>query len=171
MKKIIETDKVFVLGDHVDTDLIIPARYLVTSDPKALGEHCLEDLLAGLAGRSEGNGVIVAGWNFGSGSSREHAPLALLGAGINCVIAASFARIFFRNAFNVGLPLLSCPESLGKIDEGAQLRLDIAAGSVEDRNKSMVYRAEAIDSFMIELLEAGGLVNHIAARLSRKGVE
>jgi len=171
MKTVIETDKVFVLGDHVDTDLIIPARYLVTTDPAELGQSCLEDMIDGLAAKTGGNGVIVAGRNFGTGSSREHAPLALLGAGVNCVVATSFARIFFRNAFNVGLPLLSCSEIGAQVEAGARLRIDISSGSVQNLDRDRSFKAEAVDDFMIELLEAGGLVNYVASRLEKEGAK
>ena len=169
MKTVIETDKVFVVGENVDTDQIIPARYLVTTDPAVLGKHCLEDVIENLAEKTDGNGIIVGGRNFGSGSSREHAPVALLGAGVRCVIAPSFARIFFRNAFNVGLPLLSCPEIDGQISEGENLRVDIEAGTVEKVGPGKVISAEAIDPFMIDLLQAGGLVNLVQARLKLEG--
>lgn len=167
MKTIFETNNVFVLGHNVDTDAIIPARHLVEIDPVALGGHCLEDMIENLQSKTENNGLIVAGSNFGSGSSREHAPLAMLGAGIRCVVAESFARIFFRNAFNVGLPLMSCPGIGSAISSGEQLRVDITEGTVESLGSGKLFKAEPIEPFMIELLEAGGLINRVSAKIAK----
>ena len=169
MKTLFETANVFVLGENVDTDLIIPARYLLTTDAWELGRNCLEDLIENLADKTDGNGVIVAGRNFGSGSSREHAPIALLGAGVRCVIAPSFARIFFRNAFNVGLPLLTCPDIEGQIKNNDRLSVDIKTGKVDCPDKGVSFQADPVDAFMIELLEAGGLIRYVAAQLIEQG--
>jgi 3-isopropylmalate/(R)-2-methylmalate dehydratase small subunit len=169
MKTLVDSSNVLVLGDNIDTDLIIPARHLLTTDPAELGAHCFEDLLDDLPSLMRGNGVIVASNNFGSGSSREHAPLALIGAGVQCVIAQSFARIFFRNSFNVGFPLLTCAGIASAVGKGDRLLVDLEAGAVENVSRKSKLAAQPIAPFMIELLRAGGLIPHVAAKLRARG--
>ncbi|NOZ94341.1 MAG: 3-isopropylmalate dehydratase small subunit [Acidobacteria bacterium] len=148
--------RVLRMGDHVDTDVIIPGRYLRTADPASLATHVFEPLgldPADLAGR-----IIVAGRNFGCGSSREQAPLALKSAGVGCIVAESFARIFFRNAINVGLPAVECVRA-GSADDGDELLVDLRAGRIENRTRGWVSAFEPYPDFVMEILEAGGLIN------------
>ncbi len=158
---------VWKLGDNIDTDAIIAARYLDTTDPKELARHCLEDVLPDFAGKACFGEVLVAGNNFGSGSSREHAPLAIKGAGISCVIAKSFARIFFRNAFNVGLPLLECAEVLDGTKAGDRLEVDFVAGTIRNLSTGARYTARPLPPFIRKLVEAGGLVNYARGKLKK----
>jgi len=151
-------------GDHVDTDVIIPARYLNTTDPAELGAHCMEDLDKGFHQKKLSARIVVAGRNFGCGSSREHAPLALKAAGIQCVVAHSFARIFYRNAINVGLPIVECPEASDELREGDSLTIDLETGELTGPNDSR-YQAVAFPSFMRELIALGGLVPYIRKQL------
>ena len=169
--------KVWKCGDNVDTDAIIPARYLNMSTPEELARHCMEDIDAAFAGTVQPGDVIVAGENFGCGSSREHAPLAIKGAGVSCVVARSFARIFFRNAVNVGLPILECPAADGT-EVGHELKIDLTAGRVHNLTTSQVYQAEPYPPFLMALINAGGLVpytrqrieaGHFPAHRSREG--
>ncbi|MGQ9632114.1 MAG: 3-isopropylmalate dehydratase small subunit [bacterium] len=153
-------------GDNIDTDVIIPARYLNTSDPKELASHCLEDLDGEFADRVKPGDLIVAGSNFGCGSSREHAPLAILHAGVSCVIAKSFARIFYRNAINIGLPIVECPEAAEHIADGDLVSVDLEKGRIENLTKSEMYSASGFPPFMQEILERGGLMAKIAASLN-----
>lgn len=148
-------------GDHLDTDVIIPARYLTTSDPKELGRHCLEDADPDFAGKIRKGDILVAGKNFGSGSSREHAPLAIRGAGISCVVAESFARIFYRNAFNMGLLIFECPEAAQRIQTGDHLRIDSIKGIIEDLTRRKTFQVEPLPPFMQQLLDDGGLIAYI----------
>ncbi len=148
--------RALIVGDDVDTDAIIPARYLVTTDPAELGRHCLEGLDPGFPGRIRPGDILVAGKNFGCGSSREHAVLALKGAGIGCVVAKSFARIFFRNAVNLGFPVLECPELRG-LAEGCRLAVDLEKGVVMGGGGSP-WKASPLPPFILEILEAGGLI-------------
>jgi 3-isopropylmalate/(R)-2-methylmalate dehydratase small subunit len=145
-------------GDHVDTDAIIPARYLNTSDPRELARHCMEDIDPDFPKRVKKGSIIVAGENFGGGSSREHAPIALKASGIAGVVAASFARIFFRNAVNIGLPILECREAAETAREGDTIEVDFTAGLIRDVTKDRVYRAQAFPPFVEEMIRAGGLV-------------
>jgi 3-isopropylmalate/(R)-2-methylmalate dehydratase small subunit len=156
-------------GDHVDTDVIIPARYLTTSDPAALGKYCMADADPGFVKKMKKGDFIVAGKNFGSGSSREHAPIAIKAAGISCVIAASFARIFYRNAFNMGLPILESPEAARAITPGDTLVVDTDTGLIEDRTSGQTFQARPIPPFMQELVRDGGLIEHIKKKM--KGEE
>ncbi|NPA24404.1 MAG: 3-isopropylmalate dehydratase small subunit, partial [Deltaproteobacteria bacterium] len=144
-------------GTDIDTDAIIPARYLNTSDPKELAKHCMEDADASFAGKVQPGDIIVAGKNFGCGSSREHAPIAIKAAGISCVIAPTFARIFYRNAFNTGLLILESAEAAAAIAEGDEIRIDPASGLIEDLTSGQSFRARPVPEFMRGLLEAGGL--------------
>ena len=149
-------------GDNVDTDVIIPARFLNVSDAEELGHHCFEDLRPGFEGLVKSGDIIVAGKNFGCGSSREHAPLAIKAAGINLVIAASFARIFYRNSFNIGLPLLECPE--GSFDQGERLKANLKTGEITDVSKEKSFQAKPLPDFMNAILDAGGLVALVKAK-------
>lgn len=148
-------------GDHIDTDVIIPARLLNNPDPVFLGQHCMEDIDADFPQRVTKGDVMVAGTNFGCGSSREHAPIAIKAAGISCVVASSFARIFFRNAINIGLPVLECPEAAADISAGDELDIDLDAGRITNLTSGRTYTAAAFPGFMQKIIEAGGLVNYI----------
>ncbi len=151
-------------GNDVDTDAIIPARYLNTSDPEHLGRHCMEDADPSFASRVSTGDVIVAGKNFGCGSSREHAPIAIKACGVSCVIASSFARIFFRNSFNMGLPIFESDEASAEIREGDTVEVDASTGLIRDLTTGREYRARPIPAFMQELIEDGGLMEHIRKR-------
>jgi 3-isopropylmalate/(R)-2-methylmalate dehydratase small subunit len=155
-----------VFGRDVDTDVIIPARYLNTSDPAELGAHCMEGVDPGFVGRVITGDLIVAGENFGCGSSREHAPIAIKAAGVSCVVAASFARIFYRNALNIGLPIVVSPAAATGVRAGDRLRVDPAAGLVEDLTQGTRYDADAFPPFMQELIARGGLLPYVKARLA-----
>ncbi|MGH9267233.1 MAG: 3-isopropylmalate dehydratase small subunit, partial [Acidimicrobiales bacterium] len=150
----------------MDTDVIIPARYLTTTDPTELARHCMEDLDPTFAGRVQPGDLIVAEQNFGSGSSREHAPISIRAAGISCVVASSFARIFFRNAINVGLPIVECPEIAAATEDGDELEVDLAEGTVTNLTREMTGAARPFPGFMQELLRAGGLVPYLRAKLT-----
>jgi 3-isopropylmalate/(R)-2-methylmalate dehydratase small subunit len=152
-------------GDNVDTDAIIPARYLNVSTAEELARHCMEDLDPGFARAVQPGDVIVAGENFGCGSSREHAPLAIKGAGVSCVVAASFARIFFRNAINVGLPILACPEAVDEVQAGQHLEIDLESGQIRNLTTGRSHQAEPYPPFMMGIIRAGGLVPYTQARL------
>jgi 3-isopropylmalate dehydratase small subunit len=153
--------KAWKFGDDVDTDAIIPARYLNTTDAKLLASHCMEDAEPEFASGVKPGDIIAAGKNFGCGSSREHAPIAIKAAGVGCVIAHSFARIFYRNAFNTGLPILECPEGAERIRTGDELGIDFDSGIIENYTRDETYRAEAIPPFMQKLLAAGGLMEYV----------
>ncbi len=156
----------FKYGDNVDTDVIIPARYLNTPDPKELAAHCMEDIDANFVKSVKPGDVIVAGRNFGCGSSREHAPISIKASGVACVIAASFARIFYRNSLNVALPILECPEAAAAIAAGDTVSVDFETGRITDETSGQTFTAEPFPPFMRDLIAAGGL----AAYLSKKGV-
>jgi 3-isopropylmalate/(R)-2-methylmalate dehydratase small subunit len=153
-------------GRDVDTDVIIPARYLNTSDPAELGSHCMEDIDPGFVERVRPGDIIVAGENFGCGSSREHAPVAIGAAGVSCVIAASFARIFYRNAINTGLPIVVCPEAAAGARAGDTLRVDVTSGVVDNITRGTTHEADAFPPFMHELIDAGGLLPFVKRRLA-----
>ncbi len=159
------TGRVWKYGDHVDTDVIIPARYLNTSVMEELARHCLEDLDPKFATLVQPGDVIVAGENFGCGSSREHAPLAIKGAGVSCVIARSFARIFYRNAINIGLPILECPAAVQDVEDGHQIEVDLESGQVRNLTTGRVFRVEPYPPFMMAIIESGGLVPYTRQRL------
>jgi 3-isopropylmalate/(R)-2-methylmalate dehydratase small subunit len=154
-------------GDDVDTDVIIPARYLSTSDPAELARHCLEDLDPSFVENVAPGDILVAGKNFGCGSSREHAPLAIKASGASAVIARSFARIFYRNAFNMGLPIFEAPDAVDGIDGGDVLAVDMARGTLRNETKGTEHRIVPVPPFMQDLVAAGGLLNYTVAR--RKG--
>lgn len=148
-------------GDNVDTDVIIPARYLNTSNPAELAVHCMEDIDPGFAGKVKQGDIIVAGRNFGCGSSREHAPQAIRASGVRCVIAHSFARIFYRNAINIGLPLLEMGEAVEMIRPGDVVKVDLAAGRVENVTTGEVATAQPLPGFIQDIARAGGLINYV----------
>ncbi len=153
------------VGDHIDTDLVIAGRYLVTTDPKKLADHLFEDLDPELRKRIRPGDVVVAGENFGQGSSREHAPLALVGAGVQAVVASSFARIFYRNAFNNGLLLLECPEASRGIQDGDEVEVDPETGEIRNLTRGEHYRAKPVPPFMRELIQLGGIIPYVRRRL------
>jgi len=155
-----------VYGRDVDTDVIIPARYLNTNDPDELAAHCMQDIDEEFVRRVRPGDIIVAQENFGCGSSREHAPVAIKHAGVSVVVAASFARIFYRNAINTGLPLVVCPEAAREARSGDRLRVDLAAGSVENLTQGKRYAAEPFPPFMQELIDHGGLLPYVKFRLA-----
>ncbi len=157
--------KVHKFGDNIDTDIIIPARYLVTTDPGELAKHCMEAIAPDFPQRAQPGDIILAGENFGCGSSREHAPLAIKGLGISCVIAKSFARIFYRNAFNIGLPVLECPSAVEDSQDGDELEVDIATGEIRNLTTGKTYQAVPIPPFMRQILESGGLINYVRRKL------
>ena len=159
--------KAHVYGDHVDTDVIIPARYLNTTDPKELANHCMEDIDADFVQKVRPGDFILAGRNFGCGSSREHAPVAIKASGISCVVAESFARIFFRNAINTSLPVLECPEAVKDARPGHQMEADLRAGELKNITLQKTYRIEPLPPFIQELIEAGGLVTYTRTKLSK----
>lgn len=162
--------KVWRFGNDVDTDLIIPARYLNTSDPKELAQHCMEDADPTFAGKVGQGDIIAAGKNFGCGSSREHAPIAIKAAGVSCVIAASFARIFYRNAINIGLPILESAEASQRIAEGDQVEVDLDTGKIINLTKNETYQATAFPPFMQELINTGGLIEYVKKRINGKEI-
>jgi 3-isopropylmalate/(R)-2-methylmalate dehydratase small subunit len=162
------TGKVWKYGDNVDTDAIIPARYLNVSALGELVRHCMEDIDADFADSVQPGDMIVAGANFGCGSSREHAPLALKGAGVACVVAVSFARIFFRNAINVGLPILECPQAVEETELGDVLTVDLSGGTIINLRTGSAYQSSPFPAFVMEIIQAGGLVPHTRKRLHRQ---
>ncbi|HAX39709.1 MAG TPA: 3-isopropylmalate dehydratase small subunit [Clostridiales bacterium] len=150
-------------GDNIDTDVIIPARYLNTSDPKELASHCMEDIDKEFSKRVQPGDVMIGGKNFGCGSSREHAPIAIKESGISCVIAATFARIFYRNAINIGLPIVECPEASEKIQPGDKVSVDFDTGVITNLTRSERYQGEPFPPFIQGIIAAGGLMNAIKA--------
>jgi 3-isopropylmalate/(R)-2-methylmalate dehydratase small subunit len=156
--------KAYRYGSNVDTDVIIPARYLNTFDAKELASHCMEDIDADFVKTVQPGDIIVADNNFGCGSSREHAPIAIKASGIQCVIARSFARIFFRNAINTGLPILECDEAVSHTDMGDTLEVDLAAGKIFNATKNMMFQAEPFPPFMREIMDANGLIGYISKK-------
>lgn len=147
-------------GDNIDTDVIIPARYLNTSDPQELAAHCMEDIDPAFTGKVKAGDIMVAGRNFGCGSSREHAPVAIRAAGIACMVAESYARIFYRNAINIGLPLIELPAT-DEINNGDRLRINVSAGTVENMTSGKTYQAEPLPEFIQKIAQAGGLINFV----------
>ncbi|MCR4791907.1 MAG: 3-isopropylmalate dehydratase small subunit [Lachnospiraceae bacterium] len=148
-------------GDNVDTDVIIPARYLNSSDPAELAEHCMEDIDKDFTKRMNKGDIIVAAKNFGCGSSREHAPISIKASGISCVIAETFARIFYRNAINIGLPIIECHEASKGINDGDEVEIDFNTGIITDITKGTTYQGQAFPEFMQKIIAAEGLVNYI----------
>lgn len=155
-------------GPDVDTDAIIPARYLNTSDPAELAEHCMEDAEPSFPPAFQTGDIFVAGKNFGCGSSREHAPIAIKAAGVSCVIARTFARIFYRNAFNIGLPIFESPEAAEDVREGDKLAVDACSGIITNLTTGRKYKSAPVPPFMQEIIAAGGLINHVSNRLKDK---
>ena len=153
--------RAYKYGDNIDTDVIIPARRLTTSEPEELAKYCMEDIDNEFAGKVKKGDIIVAGKNFGYGSSREHAAIAIKGAGVSCVIAPTFARIFYRNAFNTGLPILESAEAAAKINEGDDVVVDFEKGEITNLTKNETYQAQPFPKFMTELIKQGGLVNYV----------
>lgn len=156
--------KVYKFRDNVNTDEIIPARYLNTTDPVELAKHCMEDADAGFASRVIKGDIIVAGRNFGCGSSREHAPISIKACGISCVIAQSFARIFYRNAINIGLPILESEEASRSVNESDSLEIDLNAGIINNLTKNEKYKTQSFPKFMQDIISAGGLMNYIGGK-------
>lgn len=152
---------VFKYGDNVDTDVIIPARYLNSSEPAELAAHCMEDIDKDFTKKVHKGDIMVATKNFGCGSSREHAPIAIKAAGIDCVIAETFARIFYRNAINIGLPIIECPEAARDIDAGDTVEVNFDTGIITDVTKNTTYKGQAFPEFMQKIIDAEGLVNYI----------
>lgn len=152
---------VFKYGNNVDTDVIIPARYLNSSDPAELASHCMEDIDKTFVEKVKKGDIIVANKNFGCGSSREHAPLAIKTAGISCVIADTFARIFYRNSINIGLPIIECPEATRGIEAGDVVEVDFDSGVIVNKTKKTSYQGQAFPEFMQKIIKAEGLVNYI----------
>ncbi len=156
--------KAYKYGNNVDTDVIIPARYLNTSDAGELASHCMEDIDAGFSKSVRKGDIIVAENNFGCGSSREHAPIAIKASGIYCVIANTFARIFFRNAINIGLPILECAEAVKNTDSGDELEVDLENGVIRNITKGLAFQAEPFPPFMRNIIEASGLIGYISGK-------
>ena len=157
--------KAIKYGNNVDTDVIIPARYLTTSDPDELAAHCFEDLDPSFKGKVQPGDIVVAGTNFGCGSSREHAPIAIKASGISCIIAETFARIFYRNALNIGLPIMECPEAAKDIQDGDRVAVDLAKGIITNITRNRTYKAAPFPPFMQELIKAGGLVQYVNEKM------
>lgn len=156
--------KVFKYGDNVDTDVIIPARYLNSSDPAELATHCMEDIDKEFVNKVHKGDIIVADKNFGCGSSREHAPIAIKASGISCVIAETFARIFYRNAINIGLPIIECPEAAKGIEAGDMVEVDFDSGMIYNKTKGTEFKGQAFPPFMQEIITKGGLINYINSK-------
>ena len=155
--------RVFKYGDNVDTDVIIPARYLNSSDPKELATHCMEDIDKDFVNNVKAGDIMVANKNFGCGSSREHAPIAIKAAGVSCVIAETFARIFYRNAINIGLAILECEAASNGIDDGDQVEIDFDTGVITNVTKNETYQAEPFPDFIKDMIQKGGLMASIKA--------
>jgi 3-isopropylmalate/(R)-2-methylmalate dehydratase small subunit len=157
--------KAIEYGDNIDTDVIIPARHLSTIDPAELASHCMEDLDPDFSDKLSWGSIIAAGKNFGCGSSREHAPIAIKASGIKCVIAESFARIFFRNSINIGLPIIECPEAAKDIEDGDEISIDVKKGTIINKTKGKTYKAPAFPEFMEKIMESDGLIKYIQKKI------
>jgi 3-isopropylmalate/(R)-2-methylmalate dehydratase small subunit len=160
------TGRAFKFGDNIDTDVIIPARYLSTAEPEILAQYCMIDIDPTFAGRVKQGDIMIGGRNFGCGSSREHAPIAIKASGVTCVIAETFARIFYRNSFNIGLPIIECEEAAKKIADGDEVSVDFASGRIHNDTKNETYQAEPLPDFMRDIINNGGL---IASLIASKG--
>ncbi len=160
--------KVYKYGADVNTDVIIPARYINVSDPAELARHCMEDIDQDFAGKVQAGDIIMATTNFGCGSSREHAPMAIKASGVSCVIVKSFARIFFRNAINIGLPLLECDQAVDDTEAGDILEVDLSSGRIKNLTNGKVFDARLYPDFMAELINAGGLIEYTKQRLASR---
>ena len=165
------TGTVWQYGDNVDTDAIIPARYLNISTAEELARHCMEDIDSTFANGVQTGDIIVAGENFGCGSSREHAPLAIKGAGVSCVVAENFARIFYRNAINVGLPILECAEAVKEMESGDRVTVDLVAGAVTNERTGRTHQTSPFPAFILEIIQAGGLVPYTRRRIEENKSE
>ncbi|MGI5823338.1 MAG: 3-isopropylmalate dehydratase small subunit [Dethiobacteria bacterium] len=163
--------KIWIFGDNIDTDAILPARYMNSPDPRALAKHCMEDADPDFMKKMSPGDIIVAGKNFGCGSSREHAPLAIKEAGIACVIAGSFARIFYRNALNIGLPILESPAAAASLAAGATVEVDLQTGEITDLAAGRKFSAAAFPPFMQELIARGGLINFVKGKIQARSYE
>jgi 3-isopropylmalate/(R)-2-methylmalate dehydratase small subunit len=170
LNTVIIKGKVHKYGADVNTDVIIPARYLNVSDPDELAAHCMEDIDADFLNRMQPGDIIMATSNFGCGSSREHAPLAIKAAGVSCVVAATFARIFFRNAINIGLPLLECPEAVAGTESGDELEIDLEKGEIRNLTRRHTYQAAPYPKFMADLIKVGGLIEFTRRRLASRRI-
>lgn len=159
--------KVLKYGDNVDTDVIIPARYLNTADPSELAKHCMEDIDKNFSARVKKGDIMIAGKNFGCGSSREHAPIAIKASGISCVIAETFARIFYRNAINIGLPIVECKEAAQDAREGDAVSVDFQTGEICNITKQIKYKGEPFPEFIREIINSDGLINYVRKRQGR----
>ena len=159
--------KVFKYGDNVDTDVIIPARYLNAPSPEELAKHCMEDIDASFATTVQPGDIMVGGANFGCGSSREHAPISIRACGVRCVIAASFARIFYRNSINIGFPILECPEAAAAIQNGDTVSVDFATGKIVDETTGETFQAVALPPFIEKIVEHNGLLPYLKARMEK----
>lgn len=162
--------KAFKYGDNVDTDAIIPARFLNMSDARELAKHAMEGMDASFASSINAGDILIAGFNFGCGSSREHAPLALKTAGVSVIIASSFARIFFRNSINIGLPVLECADAAQGTEKGDHLEVDLAEGKIVNITKGSTFQAKPLPPFLLELMKSGGLVEYTKRRLIKKEI-
>ena len=162
------TGKVYKFGTDIDTDAIIPARYLTTADPVELAQHCMVDADPSFPQKVQQGDIIVAGKNFGCGSSREHAPIAIKGAGVACVVASSFARIFYRNSVNIGLPILECAEAVQAIEEGDQIQVDLESGEIVNLRTGKNYQAAPFPEFMQHIIAQGGLIGYVQNNLDKK---
>jgi len=160
--------RVWKYGDNVDTDVIIPARHTNTHEPADLALHCMEDLDEEFASKVQPGDIIVAGNNFGCGSSREHAPIAIKGSGVSAVIAISFARIFYRNAFNMGLPIFECPEAVADVQTGETLEIDLNTGTITNLDRNKTYQSEPVPPFMQQLLDDGGLIPFVQREMAEE---
>jgi len=157
--------KALKFGDNIDTDVILPGKYLVLTNPKELAKHAMEGLNKDFSKKAEKGAIIIAGENFGCGSSREHAPIALKNAGVNAIIAKSFARIFYRNAINIGLPVLECKEAVEKIEENDEVLIDLSIGEIIDKTKNLTFKFTPLPQFLLEILIQGGLINKLKKSL------
>lgn len=160
--------KAIMFGDNVDTDVILPGKYLILTDPEELGKHAMEGLVPDFPSRSADGAILVAGENFGQGSSREQAPIALKAAGVRCVLARSFARIFYRNSINIGLPALECQEILNIVKDGDELSVDVATGQIKNLTTGRASRAEPIPENVLQILNDGGIIEHLKRKRAEK---
>jgi 3-isopropylmalate dehydratase small subunit len=158
--------RVWKYGDNIDTDVIIPARYLNMSTAEELAQHCMEDIDPRFVNEVKAGDIIVGGENFGCGSSREHAPLAIKGAGVTCVVAESFARIFYRNAINIGLPIVVCPEAAREAEDGDEMLIDLEGGRITNARLSKSYTTSPFPPFILKIIQAGGLIPYTRAQLA-----
>ena len=156
--------KAIKYGDNVDTDVIIPARYLNSSDPKELAQHCMEDIDKEFVNKVQPGDIMIGGKNFGCGSSREHAPISIKASGISCVIAETFARIFYRNSINIGLPIMECPEAAKAISEGDDVEVDFDSGIITDKTTGETFKGQAFPEFMQKIIDSEGLINYINSK-------